>query len=162
MAEPGLWALTKSRKGSNSNTLRALGTKEIRPFEGDWMNEQKLSRRKFLQNAATLSILTAGGAVVLAGCKSDDKKGGGKKGGKDGGKKPAAALKCDDVSGLDDGGKATRTANAYVEKSTKGGQSCDNCQLYVAAPSADKCGTCTVVKGPINPRGWCKLWVKKS
>jgi hypothetical protein len=37
-----------------------------------------------------------------------------------------------------------------------GSQDCANCQ-YFEPPNA-----CKVVEGTISPKGWCKMWVKKS
>lgn len=67
------------------------------------------------------------------------------------------ALSCDNTSGMTPGDVATRTGNAYVDTSTIADKNCLNCQFY-AAGAANQCGTCTVVKGPIHPQGYCNLW----
>jgi hypothetical protein len=50
--------------------------------------------------------------------------------------------------------KMSKASVAY-QHSPKGSQSCANCKLFVPPSS------CTLVEGPISPRGWCKLWVGK-
>jgi CheY-like chemotaxis protein len=55
---------------------------------------------------------------------------------------------------------ASRPALLYVDNSTEPGKSCSRCQQFLpAAPGA--CGACKVVKGPINPDGYCKSFVAK-
>jgi hypothetical protein len=46
-------------------------------------------------------------------------------------------------------------ASAAYRNSPKGSQTCANCKLFVPPSS------CTLVEGPISPRGWCKFWVGK-
>ena len=50
--------------------------------------------------------------------------------------------------------KMSKAAAAY-QNSPKGSQSCANCKLFVPPSS------CTLVEGPISPKGWCKFWVGK-
>ncbi len=47
-------------------------------------------------------------------------------------------------------------ASVGYQDSPKNGRQCDGCNLFVA-PNA-----CKLVKGDISPKGWCKIWVKKS
>lgn len=49
---------------------------------------------------------------------------------------------------------------AYAEKSPDPTKECTKCQQYVPGPEGE-CGTCKVVKGPINPKGTCKSFVVK-
>jgi High potential iron-sulfur protein len=42
----------------------------------------------------------------------------------------------------------------YQEK-PKGPQECDNCLQFVAP------GSCKLVEGKINPKGWCQLYAQK-
>lgn len=120
-------------------------------------DNNRLTRRQFVQTAAAgAGFLTMG--MLLAGC--DKSSGGG------GGDQPAEAedkpLDCTDVSGLDEAGKKTREAFNYVEETTVPGKLCANCQLYQPPPSGDGCGGCTIVKGPINPNGYCTSWVQRT
>lgn len=83
-------------------------------------------------------------AAFVPGCKSGPKE-----------------LACNDTSGLDPAALGLRNAVKYVDKSTTPGKECDNCEHYVAGPP-DACGTCKVVKGPINPKGYCTTWAEKK
>lgn len=99
-----------------------------------------IPRREALRR---LVVLSAAAAVPawLVGCKSSPT--------------------CTDVSGLspDDVTMRNQTA-AYVDKSPDPSKKCSACSLYKPA-GPDACGTCTAVKGPINPEGSCKLFVAK-
>lgn len=100
------------------------------------MKNDKLSRREAMRG---LAILAAGSALVA--CKKD--------------------LTCTDTAGLAPEDVATRTTLEYADKTPVASKTCDGCQLY--KPTApDACGACTVVKGPINPKGYCKSWVQKQ
>jgi hypothetical protein len=69
--------------------------------------------------------------------------------------------KCDDTTGLSPEDAKVRTeVAAYVEKSPDITKYCSTCVQFTAGGS-DACGTCKVVKGPINPEGTCKLYVAK-
>ncbi len=110
----------------------------------------KITRRKFIGNIAI------GGAVIatfsIIGCKPGEKKTGGKA------EPKSDALKCDDVSGLTEADKKTRTALGYKE-ATADGKTCDTCTLYVPATG---CGGCKIMKGTVNPKGSCVSFAKKA
>lgn len=106
-------------------------------------DEKGMTRRDSLR-----WLMVGAAAAFVPGCK----KGGGGQ----------AALSCTDTSGLDPAAIGLRNAVKYEDKSTVPGKECDNCEHYVAAPSADACGTCKVVKGPINPKGYCTTWAAKQ
>ena len=46
-------------------------------------------------------------------------------------------------------------ASAGYRNSPNGSKNCANCRVFVPPSS------CTLVEGPISPRGWCRLWVSK-
>jgi hypothetical protein len=100
----------------------------------------KLSRRDVLQQSAAL------GAFVALGITACNK---------------PAALTCVDTTGLSAADAQVRTSLAYVDRSTEVGKTCSVCQQFVPAAAAGSCGTCKVVKGPINPAGNCKSFVAK-
>jgi hypothetical protein len=102
--------------------------------------DQKLSRRDVLQRGAALGVVTV---VGTAACKETPK-----------------PLSCVDTTSLAAADVQVRTSLAYVDVSVEPGKSCTVCQQFVpVAPNT--CGTCKVVKGPINPKGFCKSFVAK-
>ncbi len=109
-----------------------------------------LSRRNFIRKTATAGAVGLGAAALLSAC-----------GKKEGGDTKAAAG-CNDVSGLNAADKGMRTSNAYVDKAADPKKACDLCQLYKAPAAGAACGGCTVIKGPIAPKGTCNLWAAKS
>ncbi|RDV38494.1 hypothetical protein DV096_06655 [Bradymonadaceae bacterium TMQ3] len=117
-----------------------------------------LNRRQFLERAAILGALATGAGTFLAACEpsGQSQATGSTRKGQAG--TEASAVSCDDTSGLNEAQIATRTTNGYVEKTSKPDQRCDNCALYTKPEAGADCGGCTVVAGPINPGGWCRIW----
>jgi hypothetical protein len=103
--------------------------------------DEKMSRRVVLQQSAAFGAFVALGAT--AACS-----------------KPAP-LTCTDTSALAPADVQVRAALAYVDTSVEAGKTCAGCQQFIPAPAAGSCGTCKVVKGPINPGGNCKSFVAK-
>jgi len=102
---------------------------------------QTLSRRSVLVRAVSLPLALAVPSA-LAGC--------------------SRGPSCNDTSSLSPDDQKIRTeVAAYVEQSTDPAKHCSACQQFVAGPK-DGCGSCKVVKGPINPGGSCKLFVAKQ
>ncbi len=101
---------------------------------------ERMSRRVVLQQIPALGALVAFGAAAC--------------------NKPAA-LVCTDTSSLSPADAQVRTALNYVDTSTEAGKTCSGCQQFIPPPGAGACGTCKVVKGPINPGGNCKSFVAK-
>jgi hypothetical protein len=100
-----------------------------------------MARREALRHLAVFSAAAVVPGFLSAGC--------------------SRKLSCDDVSGLSPADQTVRRETAaYVEAAPDAAKKCSNCAQFEAkAPGA--CGGCKVVKGPINPDGWCKLWVVK-
>jgi len=74
----------------------------------------------------------------------------------------ARGPKCDDTSGLSADDARTRTEiAAYVEQAPDPTKRCALCIQFVPG-GKDACGSCKVVKGPINPNGYCKLFQPKQ
>jgi len=70
--------------------------------------------------------------------------------------------KCDETGNLSADDVKLRTEVAgYAEVSTDPAKHCSACVQFTSA-GKDSCGTCKVVKGPINPGGSCKLFVLKT
>jgi len=103
--------------------------------------DDKVSRRQLMQQGAGL------GAFVVLGASACHK---------------PAALVCTDTSTLTPADAQVRTALAYVDLSTEVGKICSGCQQFNPPAQAGVCGTCKVVKGPINPNGNCKSFVAKT
>jgi hypothetical protein len=78
--------------------------------------------------------------------------------------KPAAEDQCMDVSGLTEAELTMRNETLhYVETSPEPDKRCDNCKFWVPPETEGAaCGTCTLVKGPINPKGHCTSWFTRE
>ena len=57
--------------------------------------------------------------------------------------------------------KATKQAMQYQDQ-PKNGQECDKCMQWIPGSDPAAKGQCKVVEGPINPKGYCVAFVKKS
>lgn len=69
--------------------------------------------------------------------------------------------KCDETGNLSaDDAKLRSEIAVYVEKSPDPAKHCASCAQFQGAAEG-ACGSCKVVKGPINPAGSCKLFVVK-
>ncbi|MFM2153225.1 MAG: hypothetical protein RL199_1660 [Pseudomonadota bacterium] len=104
---------------------------------------RNLDRRDFLKVAFGLGA-AASSLVVLGGCSSKPKE-----------------LSCTDTTGLNPGELAMRQQLKYVDQATDAAKVCSGCQFF-QAKAPDACGGCTLVKGPINPKGSCASWVQKA
>jgi hypothetical protein len=103
------------------------------------------SRRSFL--GKSLAVLAAGSAVAACGKKEPS---------------GPKALACNDTSSLEAADAQMRTTLGYVDASVQEGKSCSNCQLYKPAPADGQCGGCNVLKGTINPMGYCNSCTAKA
>ncbi len=70
-------------------------------------------------------------------------------------------LSCTDTSSLSPGDITLRTTLGYLDQSPEAGRQCRTCLQFVSAPSDGQCGTCKIVKEPINPGGYCKSFAAK-
>lgn len=110
-------------------------------FDAQQPAVETLTRRAALARALALPVYAALPAA-LVGC--------------------SKGPKCDDTSGLSpDDAKLRTEIAAYVEVSPDPAKRCSDCVQFVPA-GKDACGSCKVVKGPINPGGTCKLFQKKT
>ncbi len=118
------------------------------------MNIKDISRRDFIQR---LSLFGAAGvgASMLAAC-------GGEKQADPPAEEPVAEdFTCTDTSGLTEQDLTIRNTLQYVDASPDPDKLCDGCALYVAAEEGQNCGACTVIKGPIHPKGSCTSFAPK-
>jgi hypothetical protein len=104
--------------------------------------DEKLSRRVLFQQSAALGVLAV---VGIGGCS----------------KPQSAGPSCSDTSGLSAPDLLVRTSLAYADVSVEPGKLCASCQQFLPGPLA-ACGTCKVLRGPINPAGSCKAFVAKT
>jgi hypothetical protein len=122
------------------------------PNSNAWANHSKemtmsernaLSRRQLLHGGVKIGLAIFG-ANMVAAC----------------GKK---TLKCNDTIGLaPDDVKTREQTYAYQDASPDPRKTCSGCQQFQAPPQANSCGTCKLLKGPVNPNGYCKSWAAKS
>ena len=116
---------------------------------------KKINRKNFLKHTAALSFTGLGVITFLSGC------------GK-GQKEPASESSqnekepCSDLSGLSESEKNTRDLYRYAADSPHDDKKCHMCNYFIPPKGNTTCGTCVIVKGPINPNGYCTSWVKKT
>jgi hypothetical protein len=104
--------------------------------------ESKVTRRQALRKGAEVGAFALLGATA---CSKDAPK----------------TVMCTDTTGLSATDLQIReTVLAYVEVSATPGKNCSNCQQFIPG-APDACGTCKIVKGPINPGGNCKSFLAK-
>lgn len=102
--------------------------------------EYLLTRRDFLRQSA-VAVAAGCGAAALYGC---------------GGK----GEPCSDLTGLSEEDKQTRITYLYRSETLIPAKRCTNCHFWVAPAAGATCGTCTLVKGPISPDGYCNSWAE--
>ena len=107
----------------------------------------KIGRREAARRALTVLGAAAIAPSALMACGGEEGEGG---------------LTCTDTSGLTPAQVSVRTTQAYVDSTPNEGQDCAGCRFYQAANSADACGTCQVVQGPIHPNGYCNLFAANA
>jgi hypothetical protein len=108
------------------------------------MSVESMNRRNFFKEAGLLGAVAAGAAFALSACGKSAP--------------AAAAFTCTDTTGLSEAEMGARMEAEYTDTSKVAGKDCAGCALYDKAAAADTCGGCKVVKGPIHPKGYCKLW----
>lgn len=128
--------------------------------------DTSVNRRDFFKRAAVLGVAVAGAGALLAGCKHPDASarhpgtpalgdgatppGGGGAG--------AGEFSCMSTEGMDPTHIAVRESLKYIDETPKADQDCANC-LYFKPDANGGCGGCTVIPGPVHPRGWSITWV---
>mgnify|MGYP001566462367 CR=1 FL=1 len=70
-----------------------------------------------------------------------------------------SAVDCSDTAGLAPADAELRRSQAYVDQSTRP-DNCAACTFFTAG-AAGACGTCTVIRGSINPGGYCNLFSRR-
>ena len=122
--------------------------------------KDNLSRKEFLERISLVCFGVVGAGSVLSGCgKSEETPA----------KTPQTtqapkqvADPCSDLSGLTQAEIDVRTTFEYVPQTTIPEKLCNNCQFWLVPEEGKQCGGCQIIKGPINPKGYCKQWVVKQ
>ena len=130
------------------------------------MSPDSISRRRFLLGAGTVSLAgmaTLSSLAVISGCGGDQEAAQ---------SSPAAettdsladtgADPCSDLSGLTADEIETREMYDYVDQSTEPQEYCDNCEYWEPARDSEACGGCSLMAGPIHPKGWCSAWFEAT
>ena len=106
------------------------------------MTKTTLSRRQILERGIRLALVGST-PILLNACSKPE-------------------LHCEDVSALSEDDRALRSQLEYRDLSPYAEtKSCSKCAFYKAGKK-NECGKCTLVKGPINPRGYCNSWSAKG
>lgn len=66
---------------------------------------------------------------------------------------------CADPDQLNDAQISVRTSLRYTERAL-GSETCSGCAFFKVQENA-ACGTCELLKGPVNPQGHCTSWSKR-
>lgn len=123
------------------------------------MEKNSINRKDFFKKMGILSVGALSASTLISAC------GGGDAPKSDAPMAPAAKADtnpCSDLSGLTDQEKGTRDALGYIAKTENPEQVCTNCNFWQKPEGDSPCGGCTLMKGPINPDGWCKSWFAKA
>lgn len=118
-----------------------------------------ISRRKILgllKGTAALTACSFLAPTIMSSCQKGQSKDLGNNNNNNNDAK-IATLPCPTDENLTEEQKARRINLKYMEQSDIRTRTCDNCKLYTA-PTNSHCGGCTVVPGPIHPKGWCSSW----
>jgi hypothetical protein len=120
----------------------------------------KMNRRQFVQRAGFFGLAGLA-AVYLPGCVGDQAE--------ELGSKPHNAIQaareaadpCNDLSQLTPDERVTRTTFKYQPLAKDPTKLCVTCNFWIPDPKGGLCGTCTLVKGPVHPKGGCISWAEK-
>jgi hypothetical protein len=90
-----------------------------------------------------IRLPAAGSLLVLGACGKSDR------------------LVCYDPAKVNAGDASLRNSLHYTESSPHADKSCSGCGFFQAAQPAG-CGECTLLKGPVNAKGYCDSWSAKT
>ena len=117
-------------------------------------DDNKLSRRQFLERAAALGAVTLGAGSLLSACDPPEPDA-------DEAEPAADDFSCNDdeaLAALSEDEIEQRNNHDYVDESPEQGEYCDNCIHWEEPAAGEDCGGCAVLPGPFHPQGWCDLW----
>jgi hypothetical protein len=69
--------------------------------------------------------------------------------------------RCTDESSLSSADRDARRGARYEERASDPARACSGCTFFTSA-GAEACGSCSVVRGPINPGGTCTLFAART
>ena len=121
--------------------------------------DKKINRKVFLRKIIFTGIAATGFGFLLNSCSENNTRPVELKSAV--GKSNENNDPCNNIDDLTQQERQVREAYHYTGKSSNPAQNCANCNYYQIANPGEICGTCQVVKGPINPKGHCTIWTKK-
>ena len=65
---------------------------------------------------------------------------------------------CTNLFDLNDLELKTRRQLGYVNQSSFSDRTCLNCKLFIKTDQSLSCGSCLVMKGPVEDSGYCTVW----
>lgn len=110
----------------------------------------KINRKNFFKRAAFLGVTSLSLPAILESCGGNSNK------------TNPSTDPCTDTSGLTADQLQTRKTFQYMGKSPHDDKYCSICNFFIKPKGNAHCGTCQVVKGPINPEGYCNSFMKKQ
>jgi len=127
----------------------------------DELMREKMNRRQFVKRAGVFG-LAGMAAVYLPGCGKDQAEELGSQPRNAVNAAMEAADPCNDISQLAPDERTTRTTFKYQPRAQDPTKLCVTCNFWIPDPKGGLCGTCTLVKGPVHPKGSCISWVEKT
>ena len=119
-----------------------------------------MTREEFLQRFSMFFFGAVGATGVLSSC-SSEKQAETETPAAQPEVKMAVEDPCNDLTGLTDVEITVRKTFEYVGSTPIPEQRCDNCQFWTVPEAGATCGGCQIMKGPFNPKGYCKQWTVK-
>lgn len=112
-----------------------------------------MNRKNFIKNCFNFGTLLIGGSSLIQACRKD---GTDEKLVKE---RESENIKCNENLTAEE--IKSREEFDYEEISKQEKEICANCTHFIPAKEHEQCGRCEVVKGPVNPMGYCTQWFKK-
>lgn len=107
-----------------------------------------MNRKFFIKNLLAAGGILAGGNLISSCSEDKDNETQQKK----------SDINCN--KNLSDEHKKSRKEYEYKENSPHEDKVCNNCSHWRTPEREGPCGECEVVKGPINPMGYCNQWIE--
>ncbi len=113
-----------------------------------------LSRRGFIKKTS-FALFSFVGIYFLSSCGNNNSQAEDEK---------RETPKNDPCSGdnLTEAEKTSRDQFEYVAETPYPEKRCDKCTLWIEPEEEEFCGGCQIIKGPINPKGYCNQWIKSA